>query len=192
VTRASRVIEINFARTDFRTLSAVRTGLLVLTGALAVVMVILVLTARSSRREAALAEHRVAELAASEAGLRPVMEERQQLVKNLNAMTGLLQARRFSWTRFLTRLEDVFPEGIALTKLDLHPGDLTATLEGYARSPEALSRLMIGLERSRSFKNPLLKRQSMDKGILSFDVIVVYNEASADRPAPVAVGKRGR
>jgi len=43
---------------------------------------------------------------------------------------------------------------------------------------------MIGLQKSRSFKSPLLKHQSMDKGNLSFNVAVTYQKhlaAGADR-----------
>ncbi len=180
MSRPPVVISINFARTDHRALRMIRRWILVFAAAAAAVLVILSLSARSHRLKGDEAEKQVAELASSEARLRPVMDERKQLVGNLNAMTGLLQARKFSWTRFLTRLEAVFPEGIALTRLDLSPKDMTATLEGYAQSPEALSRLMIGLQQSRFFKNPLLKRQSMDKGILSFNVIVHYSETPAD------------
>ncbi len=190
--RRTGVININFARTDFRTVLIVKRWLVLLVAASAVVLVVLSLSARSYRQRANSAERQVKELASSEERLRPVMEERQQLVGNLNAMTGLLQARRFSWTRFLTRLEDVFPEGIALTRLEFHPQGLTATLEGFAQSPEALSGLMIGLQQSRSFKNPLLKRQSMDKGILSFNVTVLYSETPAGGPAPATDRQRGR
>jgi len=189
--RKAPLISINFARTDFRTLSTVRWWLLVVAAASAVVLVVLALTARSYRLQGNAAEQRVKELASAEQRLRPLMDERQQLVGNLNAMTGLLQARRFSWTRFLTHLEGVFPEGIALTRLELHPPNLTASLEGFAQSPEALSRLMIGLQQSRSFKNPLLKRQSMDKGILSFNVVVLYNETASDGPAAGTARQRG-
>ncbi len=190
--RNAPVITINFSRTDFRRLSAVRRWLMVLAAASAALLVILALSARSYRLQADEAEKQVKELASTEGKLRPLMEERQQLVSNLNAMSGLLQSRRFSWTRFLSRLEEVFPEGIALTRLDFRPRELTATLEGFAQSPEALSRLMIGLQQSRSFKNPLLKKQSMDKGILSFNVTVLYNEDAADGPASGAAGKRVR
>jgi Tfp pilus assembly protein PilN len=190
--RNTPVVTINFARTDFRLLSAVRRWLLVLAAASAVVLLALVLSARSYRAQGDEAERQVRELAATEEKLRPVMEERQQLVNNLNTMTGLVQARRFSWTRFLTRLEEVFPEGIALTRLELQPRELTAKLEGFAHSPEALSRLMIGLQQSRSFKNPLLKKQSMDKGILSFNVIVLYYEDLADGASSGPAGKRVR
>ena len=190
--RRQPMVTINFASTNFPALTKVRLWLAVLSGLLVVCLVFLLLSARSLRVQADNAGLRVRELAASEAKLQPLMEERQRVVGNLNAMTGLLQARRFSWTGFLTRLEEVFPEGLALSRLDYRPGVLLATLDGTAQSPEALSRLMIGLERSRWFKNPLLKRQSMDKGILSFNVTVVYNESAASGPVPVAAQQLGR
>ncbi len=192
MTRKTVMIDINFARSDFRSLLLIRRGLMLLVAIAAIVLFVLSLWARSYRTQVEAAQMQVKNLASSEEKLRPVMAERQQLVGNLNAMTGLLQARRFSWSRFLTHLEEVFPEGIALTRLELNPRDLTASLEGFAHSPEALSRLMIGLQQSRSFKNPLLKRQSMDKGILSFNVIVHYSETPAGASFPGTDQQQGR
>jgi Tfp pilus assembly protein PilN len=114
------------------------------------------------------------------------MQERQQLVKDLGDMSALLEARRFSWTQLLTGIEASFPSGVALTQLDFKSREGAVTIEGTARSPEALSGLMIGLQKSRSFKSPLLKHQSMDKGNLSFNVAVTYQEHLAAGADPGA------
>jgi Tfp pilus assembly protein PilN len=177
-------ITINFARTDYRLISRLQWGGIAAAALLGVITGVLIWTAGSYRQQAAVAEQNVRDLAASAVQLRPAMEERQQLVKNLGAMTGLIEARRHSWTHFLTSIEAAFPTGIALTKVDLRPRDLAVVLEGEAQSPEALSGLMIGLQRSRSFKNPQLKHQSMEKGSLSFNVAVSYQGQHAAGPAP--------
>ena len=91
-------------------------------------------------------------------------------------MAGLMEARRFSWTRLLTGLEAAFPVGVALTKLDFNPKERTLVIEGVAQSPEALRNLMVGLEKSTYFRDPLLKHQSVDKGIISFNVASVYTD----------------
>jgi Tfp pilus assembly protein PilN len=148
-------------------------------------------TARSTAHQGDAAEQRVRDLTAAAGKLRPALEERQRLVKNLGAMSGLIEARRHSWTQFLSGIEAAFPSGIALTKVDFNPRDLTVALEGSAQSPEALSNLMIGLQRSRSFRSPQLKHQSLEKGSLSFNVTVSYQEHGVAGPAPDTDRKPG-
>lgn len=179
-------INVNFARTDYRLIARLQRGVVAAIALFCILAGALLWTAGSYRHQAAAAEQQVKDLAGSAGKLRPAIEERQQLVKNLSAMSGLIEARRHSWTQFLTGIEAAFPTGIALTKVDFRPRDLTVVLEGDARSPEALSGLMIGLQRSRSFRNPQLKHQSMDKGSLSFNVAVSYQGHGAAGPAPVA------
>ena len=179
-----QAINVNFARTDYRLIARLQRGGIAAIALLGVIAGVLLWTAGSYRNQGAVAEQHVRDLADSAGKLRPAIEERHQLVKNLSAMSGLIEARRLSWTQFLTGIEAAFPAGIALTKVDFHPRDLTVLLEGAAQSPEALSGLMIGLQRSRSFKNPQLKHQSMDKGSLSFNVAVSYQGHHAAGPAP--------
>jgi len=167
-------ITVNFARTDYRLIARLQWGGIAAIAMLSIIAGALLWSASSYRDQGAAADRHVKDLADSAGKLRPAIDERQQLVKNLSAMSGLIEARRHSWTQFLTGIEAAFPAGIALTKVDFHPRDLTVVLEGAAQSPEALSGLMIGLQRSRSFKNPQLKHQSMDKGSLSFNVAVSY------------------
>jgi len=180
------VITVNFARTDFRLIARLQWGGIAVIALLVVSGGSLLWAANSYRQQGEVAERQLRDLAASAAKLRPAIEERQQLVKNLSDMSGLIEARRHSWTQFLTGIEAAFPAGIALTKVDFRPRDLTAVLEGEAQSPEALSGLMIGLQRSRSFKNPQLKHQSMDKGSLSFNVAVTYQGHTVSGPGPEA------
>ena len=191
MTKRPAVITINFARTDYRLIARLQWGGIAAIVLLGIISGALLWTANSYRHQAAVAEQQVKDLAASAEKLRPAMEERQQLVKNLSAMSGLIEARRHSWTKFLTGIEATFPTGIALSKVDFSPRDLTVVLEGSAHSPEALSGLMIGLQRSRTFKNPQLKHQSLDKGSLSFNVEVSYQEHSVAGPAPDADRKPG-
>ena len=182
--KRSPAVSINFAGVDHRRIARVRSALIGVIILLAFLAGWLSLQLRSYRDQGAAMERQITELAAAQTKLRPDMDERLKLVKDLTAMSGLLEARRFSWTRFLTAIEAAFPPGIALTRVELNPRDRNAVLEGAARSPEALSSLMIGLQRSGSFRNPLLKHQSMDKGNLSFNVTVQYQGPVAAGPAP--------
>jgi Tfp pilus assembly protein PilN len=174
------VIAINFSGTDYRLAARVRAGLLLVSFGLLCTAAGMLWMTHATRASAANLEQRVRALEAAQKQLEPLVKERKQVVEQLTAMAGVLEARRLSWTRLLTMIEEAFPSGAALDRLEYHPREHTVILEGKARSPEALSALMIGLERSRSFTNPLLKHQSMDKGILAFNVTVISQDDPAD------------
>ena len=182
-------ISINFATIDFRLIRNVRSSLLAVCAVLLCIGGGMIMLAGTYREKTAAVEQGVRDLVASQEKLHPIVAERERVVKNLTAMSAILEAKRFSWTRFLSALEDVFPSGVALERLDYHPQERSVLLEGKAASPEALSGLMIRLERSPSFKNPLLKRQSMEKGILSFHVTVIYQGPPAPG-APAGTAQR--
>jgi len=184
--KRSTLITINFAGTNFRLLMRLQQGLIVTVIVLAVIAGVLMWESNSYRAQSSALTRQINEFTTSIEKLRPVMQERQQLVKDLGDMSALLEARRFSWTQLLTGIEASFPSGVALTQLDFKSRERAVTLEGTARSPEALSGLMIGLQKSRSFKSPLLKHQSMDKGNLSFNVAVTYQEHLAAGADPGA------
>lgn len=185
-------ITINFSGTDYRLAARVRAGLLLVSLGLLCIAAGMFWMTHATRASAAAVDRRVQELESAQEKLEPLVQERQQVVEQLTAMADILDARRFSWTRLLTRIEEVFPSGAALERLEFHPRERTVILEGKARSPEALSALMIGLERSRSFTNPLLKHQSMDKGILTFNVTVISQDVPADDGAAGIARRKAR
>ena len=168
------MIAINFATRNFR-LSALSTkGLLIGSVILALTAAAMVWTSVTLRRDNAIMEKKLRDAEAADTEVKPVLAERAQLVKNLTAMSGLLESRRFSWTKFLTSIEAVVPTGVAMKRIDFNPHDGTLSFEGLAQSPEALRNLIVGLERSASFKEPFLKHQSLDKGSISFNVVAIY------------------
>jgi Tfp pilus assembly protein PilN len=132
-------------------------------------------------------ENKLNDAQATDEQTQPLFYEREQLVKDLTAMSGLLESRKFSWTRLLTSIEAVVPTGVALTRVEFNDKERTVMLDGKARSPEALRSLVVGLEKSASFKEPFLKHQSLEKGSISFNVIAVYH---ADSSAGVAQAKQ--
>jgi Tfp pilus assembly protein PilN len=179
VKKSTAAISINFAGTDYRLITRVRAVLIVLLAVLLCTAGGLIMLTRTYGAKRAAVEKGIQELLTSQQKLQSVVAERQRIVQNLTTMSALLEAKGFSWTRFLSALEEVFPSGVALARLEFNPRERNVVLEGKAASPEALSGLMIRLERSPSFKNPLLKRQSMEKGIRSFHVGVIYQEPPA-------------
>jgi len=181
------MISINFASRNYRLISRVRTGLVAGCIVLALMAAGMLWKAFSLRATIAAVEQAVKERGADEEQVRSLIAEREQLVKGLSAMSGLMESRNFSWTRLLSSIEAAVPAGAALKSVDFNPGDRTLTLEGAARSPEALRNLIVGLERSASFKDPFLRHQSLEKGAISFNVVVVYRE---DASAAMARGKK--
>ncbi len=180
------MIPVNFASRNYRLIARIQTVLLAAIVVLCVVMAGMIWTAASLRKNISVMDLKLKEVEAADENLRPAFREREQLVKDLSLMSGVLASRRFSWTRLLTRIESVVPLGMELKRVAFNPGDHTLTLEGTTQSPESLRNLVVGLEKSSSFKDPFLKRQSIEKGNNSFDVVAVYRE---DAGPAVAQGK---
>jgi Tfp pilus assembly protein PilN len=170
------VISINFASRDYRLISRVRTVLVAGCVVLALTAAGMLWKAFSLRAEIVAVEQAVKERGADEEQVRSLIAEREHLVKDLSTTSDLMELRKFSWTRLLTSIEAVVPAGAALKSVDFNPADRTVTLEGAARSPESLRNLIVGLEKSASFKDPFLKHQSLEKGTILFNVVAVYRE----------------
>ncbi|HXY62434.1 MAG TPA: PilN domain-containing protein [Nitrospirota bacterium] len=177
------MIAINFASRNYRLSALIRKVLLVGSVILSLTASALLLASFTLHREATILEKKLKDAESADAEVKPVLAERAQLEKSLSAMSGLLESRRFSWTTFLTNIESVVPKGVAMRRVDFNPQDGMLSFEGVAQSPEALRDLIVGLERSASFKEPLLKHQSQEKGSISFNVVAIYYR---DKNAAVA------
>lgn len=180
------MISINFATRNYRLIDRLKTGLAVSNVLLAIGTAVILWTALSLKGEIAALEGKVKEIEAAEEQVRPLLAERDRVVKDLTAMSKLIESRRFSWTQLLTNIETIFPIGVALAKVNYNPREHALVLDGAARSPESLRNLIVGLERSPGFKDPYLKHQSIDKGSISFNVVAFYQ---AHKAAGVAQGK---
>ncbi len=178
------MISINFASRNYR--AALRIALAFAAGSiiLACITAVMAWQGISLRSSADAMQKKVKETEISDERMRSLLVEREQLVKDLTAMSGLMDARKFSWTRFLTSVEAVVPVGVALKKVEYNPKDRTLSLDGLAQSPEALRNLIVGFEKSVSFTTPFLKHQSLEKGIISFNVVAVYQEQKSAGAVP--------
>jgi len=179
------MVSINFATRNYRLSAIITKGLLIGSIVLLMTASAMLWTSFSLRRDIAIMEKKLKDAETADAEIKPVLAERALLTKNLSAMSGLLESRRFSWTKFLTNVETVVPTGVAMNRIDCNPHDGSISFEGVAQSPEALRNLIVGLERSASFKEPFLKHQSQEKGSISFNVVAIYygntNAAVASR-----------
>lgn len=178
------MIPVNFASRNFRLIARIQTVLLAVIAVLCVAMVGMIWTAVSLRKNVSVMDLKLKEFEAADANMRQALKEREQLVKDLSSMSGLLESRKLSWTRLLTRIEAVVPTGMALKRVEFSSRDHTLTLEGATQSPETLRNLVVGLGKSSSFKDPFLKHQSVEKGNNSFDVVAVYREDASPAVAP--------
>ena len=181
------MITINFASRNYHLIGRIRSGLLAGSILLVALTTGLLWTAVSLRENVYAMDRKLHELKAADEQVRPALSERERLVKDLTAMSGLMESRKISWTWFLTNIEAVVPVGVALKKVDFNPKDSTLTLEGVARSPESLRNLVVAMEKSTSFKDPFLKHQSLEKGNITFNVVTGYREV---KNRAVAQGKR--
>lgn len=168
------MITINVASTKYRFFARIRTGLIAGSVVLCLALACMIWTAVSLSANIAAMDRRLKDAGAADEEVRPLLGERAQLIKDLTAMSGLMESRNLSWTRFLTSIEAVVPMGVALTHVEFLAKERTVTLDGVAQSPESLRALVVGLEKSASFKDPFLKHQSLEKGNISFNVIAVY------------------
>lgn len=180
------MITVNFASRNYRLIGRIQAGLAALAVLLAVSGLLLFWTVLSLRTETAALDRKVKKLEAAEEQFKPLLAERDQVIRNLSAMSGLLESKGFSWTRLFYSLEQAFPVGVAVARVEYNSRDRMLALEGEARSPESLRNLVVGLERSAAFQDPYLKHQSLDKGSISFNVAAFYKQHQA---AGVAQGK---
>ena len=123
------MITINFASRNYRLIGQFRSGLIAGSILLVAVTAGMLWTAVSLRTELSFLDRKLQEIEAADEQVRPVLLERERLVKDLTAMSGLLESRKISWTRFLTSIEAVVPVGVALKKVEFNPKDSTLTLE---------------------------------------------------------------
>jgi hypothetical protein len=87
----------------------------------------------------------------------------------------LLAKRMFSWTKFLTGLEQAIPPRVALTSVRLDAGGTVVHMTGAAVSLEDITAFTVGLEGHPSFKDPVLaQHRSGSSGLVEFDVTLRY------------------
>ena len=181
------MITINFASRDYRLIARIRSGLIGGSLFLVAITAGMLWISLSLRANVSALDRKLMELKTADEQAQPALLERERLVKDLTAMSGLMTARKITWTRLLTSVESVVPVGVALKRVEFSPKDSTLILSGMARSPESLRNLVVAMEKSSSFKDPFLKHQSLEKGSISFNVVAVYRE---DKGLAVAQGKR--
>lgn len=104
----------------------------------------------------------------------------QQLPAEVALANRLLEKRLFSWTAFLTGLEQAIPPRLALTSVRLDSGGSLVHLTGSATSLEDLTSFTVGLQDHPKFKDPVLAQHRVGtSGLVEFDVTVRYRREGA-------------
>lgn len=87
----------------------------------------------------------------------------------------LLEKRTFSWTRFLTELEQAIPSRLALSSVRLDQAGTMVRLKGTAMSFEDITTFTVGLQDHATFKDPVLAQHRVGStGLVEFDVTLQY------------------
>jgi Tfp pilus assembly protein PilN len=99
----------------------------------------------------------------------------QRLPAEVALANQLLEKRSFSWTKFLTGLEQAIPPRLALSSVRLNPGGTIVHLTGTAMHLEDITGFTVGLQDHPLFKDPVLAQHRLDaNGLVEFDITLRY------------------
>jgi Tfp pilus assembly protein PilN len=99
----------------------------------------------------------------------------RQLSFEVELANQLLDKRKFSWTKFLTELEQTVPPRLALSSVRLDHAGTAVKLTGTAMSLEDITAFTLGLQNHATFKDPVLaQHRAASNGLVEFDVTVQY------------------
>ena len=103
--------------------------------------------------------------------------------ENSAIKSELADTKEFSLNELNTSLEKIVPRSVALKQVQCKRQDhaVALSLNGTAKSAEDLKSFIAELEKSALFKNPVLKQQSMGKGLITFRIDVVYLDKGAEK-----------
>ncbi len=97
------------------------------------------------------------------------------LPKEIEFANQLIDKRSFSWTRFLTELEQAIPQRIAVNSIRLDLVNSTIMLTGSARALEDVTTLTVTFQDHPRFKEPVLgQHRDMGNGLVEFDLSIKY------------------
>ncbi len=99
----------------------------------------------------------------------------QRLPQEVAFANQVITKRVFSWTRFLTDLEEAVPPRVAIQSIRLDFKDSAIALGGSALTLKDLTALIIGLEDHRAFAQAVLVQHRVkDNGLVEFGLTVRY------------------
>ncbi|MEK9139868.1 MAG: PilN domain-containing protein [Nitrospirota bacterium] len=107
-------------------------------------------------------------------------EALKRLPAEVELANQLLGKRTFSWTQFLTELEQAIPPRLALSSVRLDQAGTMVRLTGTAAGLEDITAFTVGLQNHATFKDPILAQHRVGpNGLVEFDVTVQYRREGA-------------
>lgn len=102
-------------------------------------------------------------------------EALKKLPLEIELANQLLEKRTFSWTKFLTELEQTIPARLALSNVRLDQAGTMVRLTGTAVSLEDITAFTVGLQNHAIFKDPILAQHRVGpNGLVVFEVTLQY------------------
>lgn len=102
----------------------------------------------------------------------------QRLPAEVDLANLLIEKRVFSWTKFLTGLEQVIPSRLVLSSVRLEQGGRMVHLLGSAVNLEDITAFTVELQDHLIFKDPVLAQHRVGaSGLVEFDVTLRYSQA---------------
>jgi len=104
----------------------------------------------------------------------------QRLPSEVELANQLLARRNFSWTKFLSGLEEAIPQRISIKSVRLDPRSTTIHLTGAALTVEDVTTLALKLQNHPVFHDPVLgEHHSGREGLVEFDLSLKYQAQGA-------------
>lgn len=99
----------------------------------------------------------------------------QRLAGEVAFANQLIAERTFSWTQFLSSLEEVVPARLAIDSIRLDSKSSIIRLTGVAMSLEDVTAFTLVLQDHRVFKDPVLvQHRGVENGMIGFELTVRY------------------
>lgn len=99
----------------------------------------------------------------------------KQLPSEVSFVNRLVEKRTFSWTQFLSELEQAVPSGVGVQSIRLDPSSAIIQLAGIAQTFEDVTAFLTILEDHPQFSEPVLKQhQDRDDGLVEFNLTLRY------------------
>lgn len=99
----------------------------------------------------------------------------QRLPAEVALANELLAKRNFSWTRFLSELEEAIPSRMAIKSVRFDPGSAMIQLKGAALTVEDVTALAFKLQNHPVFHDPVLgQHHAGSDGLVEFDLSLTY------------------
>jgi len=99
----------------------------------------------------------------------------KRLPAEIDLANQLLEKRIFSWTKFLSGLEEAIPPRLAVSSVRLDQSGTSVHLTGTAMSLEDITALTVGLRDHPTFKDPVLAQHRVGtNGLVEFDITLRY------------------